>query len=333
MATTPPAPAPLPPWIHATSGALSVVVASSLLYPIDTVRTKLQVQSKQDAKAVSEDQYYHSAFDAFVKIVKAEGISGLYVGLPGSLVAGAAQGFGFNFWHSFLRQAYIASPSLPQPPGTSAELTIAYFASAISALFTTPLGIVTTRQLTTPKDERKDIVGTAKEIINGPDGVLGLWKGFRATLLLCVNLAVTYGATERLRNLLFQGRLKLQPWESALLGVLSKGLATVITHPIVVGKVALVAKPPPSRHGVPYKSVTDVLRHIVKTEGVLQLWKGLGPGLSKSILFQGLLMIFKERSRVQLGVLYHYFKAIQAAQVKQGLESHLSNTTRPLIVK
>jgi hypothetical protein len=57
----------------------------------------------------------------------------------------------------------------------------------------------------------------------------------------------------------------------------------------------MVAKPPPSRQGKPFRSFTEVLAYIVKTEGVLQLWKGLGPGLSKALLFQGLLMILKER--------------------------------------
>jgi transmembrane carrier protein len=73
--------------------------------------------------------------------------------------------------------------------------------------------VVSTRQLTAAKEDRKGILDTAREIVD-EFGVFGLWKGLRATLVLCVNLAITYGATERLRILLFQGRAKLQPWES-----------------------------------------------------------------------------------------------------------------------
>jgi hypothetical protein len=58
------------------------------------------------------------------------------------------------------------------------------------------------------------LLETAREVLAGEDGVRGFWKGLKATLVLCVNLAVTYGATERLRIVLFQGRAKLQPWES-----------------------------------------------------------------------------------------------------------------------
>jgi len=80
-----------------------------------------------------------------------------------------------------------------------------------------------------------------------------------------------------------------------VLGVLSKAIATFVTHPIVVAKVALVSKPPASRQGKPFRSFGEVLVYIVKNEGFLRLWKGLGPGLSKALLFQGLLMILKER--------------------------------------
>lgn len=179
---------------------------------------------------------------------------------------------------------------------------------------TLPLTTVTTRQQTASKADRKGLINTAQEIIDSENGVQGLWKGLNATLILCVNLAITYGAAERLRSVLFQGRARLSPSESfskllsqfisvslrliaspVALGALSKAVATVVTHPIVVAKVALVAKPPASRQGKPFASFDEVLVYILKNEGFLRLWKGLVPSLSKAVLFQGLLMIFKER--------------------------------------
>jgi hypothetical protein len=185
-----------------------------MLATSNRIGTKLQVQSKHDAKSLPEDQYYHGSLDALVKIVKSEGILGLYAGLPGSLVGGAAQGFAFNYWHSLLRQFYISSTLFTQPPSTPAELSIAYGSSALSMLFTLPITNVTTRQRTAAKDERKGLVDTAHEVIQGEDGVIGLWKGIKASLLLCLNPAITYGAVERLRIMLFQGRTNLKLWES-----------------------------------------------------------------------------------------------------------------------
>jgi hypothetical protein len=80
-----------------------------------------------------------------------------------------------------------------------------------------------------------------------------------------------------------------------VLGVLSKAIATLVSHPIVVAKVMLVSKPPAARQGKPFNGFWEVLLYIAKHEGILRLWKGLGPGLSKALLFQGLLMILKER--------------------------------------
>jgi hypothetical protein len=184
-----------------------------MLIQFNRIGTKLQVQSKQDAKSLPEDQYYHGSLDALAKIVKSEGIVGLYAGLPGSLIGGAAQGFAFNYWHSSLRQIYISSAMLPQPPGTPAELAIAYGSSVMSMMFTLPITVVTTRQRTAAKDERKGLIDTANEVI-GHGGVIGLWKGMKAGLLLCLNPAITYGAVERLRIMLFQGRTNLKLWES-----------------------------------------------------------------------------------------------------------------------
>lgn len=178
------------------------------------MKTRLQVQSTQDASILSQDAYYTGVFDAANKIVRAEGIEGLYAGLPGSLIGSAAQGYAFNYWHSFLRNLYVASSLVTQPPGTIAELSLAYFSGALAQLCTTPISVVTARQQTTPFVERKGMMGTANEVINGENGVIGLWKGFRASLILCINPAITYGATERFRMILFRGKLRLTAWES-----------------------------------------------------------------------------------------------------------------------
>jgi hypothetical protein len=161
-----------------------------------------------------EDQYYHGSLDALVKIVKSDGIIGLYVGLPGSLIGAAAQGFAFNYWHSLMRHIYLKSKILSWPPGTPAELAIAYGSSALSMFITLPITVVATRQRTAAKHERTGLISTANEVIKGTDGVIGLWKGTKAGLLLCLNPAITYGAVERLRIMLFQGRTNLKLWES-----------------------------------------------------------------------------------------------------------------------
>jgi len=80
-----------------------------------------------------------------------------------------------------------------------------------------------------------------------------------------------------------------------VLGAMSKALATIVTQPLIVAKVRLQSKPPPERQGKPFKSFSEILKYTINHEGVLSLWKGLGPQLVKAVLVQGLLMMTKER--------------------------------------
>ena len=81
----------------------------------------------------------------------------------------------------------------------------------------------------------------------------------------------------------------------AVLGSLSKALATICTQPLIVAKVGLQSKPPPARNGVPFKTFTEVMRYIIEHEGPWALFKGIGPQILKGLLVQGFLMMTKER--------------------------------------
>lgn len=80
-----------------------------------------------------------------------------------------------------------------------------------------------------------------------------------------------------------------------VLGALSKVLATIATHPLIVAKTMLQSKPPACRNGKPFRGFTEVLLYIVQNEGVLRLYKGLAPQIIKGFLVQGLMMMLKER--------------------------------------
>ena len=76
---------------------------------------------------------------------------------------------------------------------------------------------------------------------------------------------------------------------------MSKALATIVTQPLIVAKVGLQSKPPPSRNGKPFKSFLEVMRFILDHEGPRGLFKGMGAQILKGLLVQGILMTIKER--------------------------------------
>jgi hypothetical protein len=80
-----------------------------------------------------------------------------------------------------------------------------------------------------------------------------------------------------------------------VLGAMSKAMATFATQPLIVAKVGLQSNPPPERKGKPFKTFNEVMAHIVEHEGMMRLFKGIGPQLLKGILVQGMLMLSKER--------------------------------------
>lgn len=158
--------------------------------------------------------HYNSSLDAISKIFEDEGIAGLYSGINGSLIGVASTNFAYFYWYSVVRTLYISSQKLQKPPGTVIELSLGALAGAVAQVFTIPVAVVTTRQQTQPKGEKKGLIDTGREVVNSDDGWTGLWRGLKASLVLVVNPAITYGAYQRLRDLIFPGKVNLRPWEA-----------------------------------------------------------------------------------------------------------------------
>lgn len=178
----------------------------------DSVKTKLQVQVKNESS--DDTVQYKSTMDAINKIVDSEGVSGLYSGIAGSLLGVASTNFAYFYWYTIVRTIYMASDKVPKPPGTAAELSLGAVAGAIAQIFTIPVSVITTRQQTQPKGDKRGFWETGKEVVDSEDGVSGLWRGLKASLILVVNPAITYGAYQRLKDILFAGKNNLKPWEA-----------------------------------------------------------------------------------------------------------------------
>ncbi|UKZ96500.1 uncharacterized protein TrAFT101_011286 [Trichoderma asperellum] len=247
--------------------------------------------------------------------------------MNGSLVGVASTNFAYFYWYTVARALYAksAGPSA-SAPSTAIELSLGAAAGALAQLFTIPVAVVTTRQQTAAKADRKGLIATAQEVIEGPDGVSGLWRGLKASLVLVVNPAITYGAYERLKDVFFHGKTKLQPWEAFALGAMSKALATIATQPLIVAKVGLQSKPPPARKGKPFSSFIEVMRFIIEHEGVLGLFKGMGPQILKGLLVQGILMMTKEKVELLMVLFLRYLKSLSLSRARGAIAASSAAT-------
>ncbi|KAK5734610.1 ADP/ATP carrier protein [Elasticomyces elasticus] len=315
--------AEVPPWGLAIAGSTGAVLANALVYPLDIVKTRLQVQIKQhasdptwEAESVNH-RHYNGTLHAITSIADDEGIQGLYSGMVGGLLGVASTNFAYFYWYSTVRTLYLNRVSMGVKPSTAIELSLGAVAGALAQLFTIPISVVTTRQQTQPKGDKKGMLATAKEVIDGEHGVAGLWSGLKASLVLVVNPAITYGAYQRLREVIFPGDKPLRAHEAFLLGALSKSLATLATQPLIVAKVGLQSRPPPARKGKPFKSFLEVMRFIVEKEGPLGLYKGVVPQLLKGLLVQGILMMTKERVELSFILLFRYVRKMRKEKLDQ----------------
>lgn len=256
----------------------------------------------------TNSSYYNGTLDAIVKIYKKDGIMGLYSGLPSSLVGVASQNFAYFYWYGLIRDAYIRRTGR-RNFSTATELILGAIAGALGQIFTIPVSVITTKQQTNTKPI--SFVGTAKEVIDD-DGITGLWRGLKASLVLVVNPSITYGSFERLKAILYPGKTVLLPGQNFLLGALSKAMATIATQPMIVAKVMQQSSDKKRRQ---YKSFVDALAYLYKNEGIPGLFKGIGPQISKGVLVQGLLFMFKDQ--VELFVIL-LLRLVQA-RLKRGL--------------
>jgi len=159
-------------------------------------------------------QHYDNTWHALQCIVKDEGLTGLYAGMAGSLLGVATTNFAYFYWYSVVRTLYLTRANITTAPSTAAELSLGAVAGALAQLFTSPIAVVTTRQQTQPKGEKKGMLATAKEVIDSEDGWTGLWRGMKASLVLVVNPSITYGAYQRLREIIYPGKVSLAPHEA-----------------------------------------------------------------------------------------------------------------------
>ncbi|KAK9365486.1 mitochondrial carrier domain-containing protein [Lipomyces kononenkoae] len=297
----------LPPWGYALSGATGAILANTLVYPLDIIKTKLQVQKKHGPSDVEngvikrDDDYYEGTLDAFLKIYRKRGPVALYDGLPGALLGVASTNFAYFYWYGFLRNSYQKKF---RNMSIATELVIGAAAGALAQIFTIPVSVVTTRQQTS--DDMSGLFQTGKEVIE-EDGITGLWRGLKASLVLVINPAITYGTYQRFRELFFRNKAQLSAYDSFFLGALSKAMATIVTQPLIVSKVMLQSKPKPGdkRHA----SFIDALVYLAKTEGIQGLFKGIGPQISKGIVVQGLLFMFKDQIELLIVLLFRFVRA------------------------
>lgn len=176
------------------------------------VKTRLQVQVQQqhphhgDKKSDQgrlHDPQYTGAVDAARKILRQDGISGLYTGLESSIVGTASMNFAYFYWSAAARSVYqqgLQYYGIEDFNSIIKEFGLGAAGGAVAQLCTTPIAVIATRQQTRKTDDEKQSMWeTMMDIVSSEDGWTGLWRGLKVNLILVINPMITYGVYQWLR--------------------------------------------------------------------------------------------------------------------------------------
>jgi len=77
------------------------------------------------------------------------------------------------------------------------------------------------------------------------------------------------------------------------------------------------------------------MKYIVENEGLLGLFKGIGPQILKGFLVQGILMMTKEKMELLFVLLFRYLRKIRAEKLQKiaDLAAAQANKVAPVMMK
>jgi hypothetical protein len=296
---------------HAASGSLGTATSTAALYPLDLAVTRLKAQSHLPPK-----ERHQGILDTLRDILSRDGFSALYTGLGPDIAKSVIDSFLFFGFYNYLRPRH-------RKPRALEELGLGALAGACAKVVTTPVSNVVTLQQASATGQQESF----RQILSGiikRSGVLGLWSGYSATLVLTLNPSITFFVNRRLAKKIIPALEEEDipvAWVAFLLAATSKATATAITYPFQAGKTRLqmastekdagdieaASKSPPSTgknsSGIRRawhrllelldKSIFGIILHILKDEGVRSLYTGLQGELLKSFFSHGLTMFTK----------------------------------------
>ncbi|THH15559.1 hypothetical protein EW146_g4931 [Bondarzewia mesenterica] len=317
---------------YALAGALGGCFSNAVVYPLDTIKTRIQASSAEDNLSVTA---------LIARIFREEGIAGYYRGFGATMLNTFSMlltlpahntEYAYFFFYSLVRGSYIKRLASRRPAGsaapplsTAAELILGAIGESLDRKGKSKAanGDAEKAENGEEKEEKEEekekddsFFGVAREIIE-EEGVSGLWLGLRPGLVLTVNPAITYGVYERVKSVMLLAKekagsgSKLGPWTSFLIGALSKTLATIVTYPYIMAKIRIqtrtadaelaeeqhISLPPHGYHhkAIKHAGALDILIRVWKQHGFLGWYQGMSAQITKAVISQALLFMSKEK--------------------------------------
>jgi solute carrier family 25 aspartate/glutamate transporter 12/13 len=239
---------------HLGGGGVAGAIGATAVYPLDTIKTRMQAQSME-----GKEPQYKDEIDCFKQLVAKEGPASLYSGLVPQLLGIAPE----KAMKLTVNEALLSSLETMMPGARvwALEFIAGGGGGASQVVFTNPMEIVKVR-LQTQKDgaPKKELWTIVKEL-----GVKGLYDGAGVTLARDVpSSAIFFAIYTLLRG--------LYPDQSFLAGAIAAIPATILVTPMDIIKTRLQKEPAEGEQQ--FTDWWECLQDIVKNEGPQALFKG-----------------------------------------------------------
>ncbi|OQR66173.1 peroxisomal membrane protein PMP34-like [Tropilaelaps mercedesae] len=273
--------------VHAVSGAAGATVAMTVFYPLDTIRSRLQVEEGRQSK---------STVEMLRDLMDSEGFEGMYCGL--SPVLQSLWCSNFVYFYSFHGLRAVLSAGRKHSAGR--DLMLASVAGVINVLLTTPMWVVNTRmkmqgaksqheahQQALPAYKYKNIVDGLVTLYR-EEGASALWSSALPSIILVSNPSIQFMVYEALKRRCEALGITLSAGTAFSIGAISKCIATVLTYPLQLVQSKM-------RYNNDKRSMFAVMVYIVRNFGAAGLFKGLESKLLQTVLTAALMFMAYEK--------------------------------------
>ena len=263
---------------HLVAGVSGGLISTCVLHPLDLLKIRF---------AVNEDQWKLSRksrpsyLPSVVKIVRTEGLRGLYQGVtPNIIGAGSAWGFYFLLYNAF--KSSLQGGNTRQQLTAAHHLVAASASGVITLSLTNPIWVVKTRLCLQSQPRLYSGFTDALLKIGRHEGLRGLYSGFVPGLFGVSHGAVQFMAYDEMKNKYhnYHGQeitTKLGTAEYLTFAALSKLTAAFLTYPYQVVRTRL------QNTDTKYSGSLDCVGKIYKLEGGIGFYKGLTPNLVRVV--------------------------------------------------
>ncbi|XP_068171991.1 solute carrier family 25 member 34 [Antennarius striatus] len=276
----PVSPAGVWPPLDFALGALACCAACIFTNPLEVVKTRLQLQGELLARG-SYQRHYRGVLQALWVVGRTDGLRGLQKGLSvGLIYQGVMNGVrlgSYSYCEAFGVTSFHGGSLLS---GAGAGALGAFIASP-AYLVKTHLQAQTVATIAVGHQHNHLGVLDAFLTIYRREGLTGLWRGVNGAVpRVMVGSAVQLATFASAKDWVTHFRwFSPNSWLTALIAAMISGVAVAVTMtPFDVISTRLYNQPVDKSHrGCLYQGFSDCMLKVCRAEGLLGLYKGMGP--------------------------------------------------------